>query len=120
VFRAATQAGISKPKTLTGEECASGAAACCKLLKEQESQSSQLRCEHLHNRYKLASELNNPMKCAKIKEIIKQEEQLDEWWRIKCAMGKPCTGATNLVQQKAGDNVIGILEAGAINEITRR
>ncbi len=33
-----------------------------------------LRREHLENRYKLASDLKDHVKCAQIKEIIKQEE----------------------------------------------
>jgi hypothetical protein len=74
VFRAAVRAGISRPKTLTAEECAAGAAACHKLIKEKESEASQLRRKHLHNRYELASDLKNPAKCIKIKEIIKREE----------------------------------------------
>ena len=75
MFRAVVQAGISRLKALTVEECAVGVAACHKLLKEKESQASQWRREHLHNRYEFASDLKNPTKCAKMKEIIKHEEQ---------------------------------------------
>jgi hypothetical protein len=98
VFRAVVRAGISKPKILTAEECAAGATACRKLIKEKGSEANQLRQEHLHNRYELALELKNPAKCIKIKEIIKQEEQQDGWHRIKRATRDPCTGATNQVQ----------------------
>jgi hypothetical protein len=97
VFRAAARAGINRPKTLTAEECTAGAAAYRKLIKEKASKASQLRREHLHNRYELALYLKNPAKCIKIKEIIKRKEQQDEWHRIKRATGDPRTGATNLV-----------------------
>ena len=75
VFRAVARAGINRPKTLTAEECTAGAAACRKLIKEKTSKASHLRQEHLHNRYELASDLKNPAKCIKIKEIIKRKEQ---------------------------------------------
>ncbi len=120
VFRAVAQAGISRLKTLTVEECAARSAACRKLLKEKESQASQLRQEHLHNRYEMALDLKNPTKCAKIKEIIKPDEQQDEWCRIKWVTGNPCTGATNLVQCKEGNKVINVLEAGAMNKEIQR
>jgi hypothetical protein len=100
VFRAVARAGINRPKTLTAEECTAGAAACRKLIKENASKASHQRREHLHNRYELASDLENLAKCIKIKEIIKHEEQQDEWRRIKRATGDPRTGATNLVQRK--------------------
>ncbi len=77
VLRAAAQAGIKNLKKLTISERAKGATACRKLLKEQESQAGHLRQVHLSNRYKLASDLNDKAKCAKIKEIIKREEQRD-------------------------------------------
>jgi hypothetical protein len=69
------------------------AAACHKLIKEKESEASQLRQEHLHNRYELAPDLKSPAKCIKIKEINKHEEQQDDWCRIKGATGDPHTGA---------------------------
>ena len=75
VFKAAARAGINRPKTLTVEECTTGAAACHKLIKEKASKASHLRREHLHNGYELASDLKNPAKCIKIKEIIKHEKQ---------------------------------------------
>ena len=43
VLRAAAQSGIKNPKKLTISECAKGATACRKLLKEQESQAGHLR-----------------------------------------------------------------------------
>ncbi len=116
VFRAVVQAGISRLKALTVEECAVGVAACHKLLKEKESQASQWRREHLHNRYEFASDLKNPTKCAKMKEIIKHEEQWDKWRRIKWVTGNLNTGAINLVQCKEDNKVIDILEAGAMNK----
>ncbi len=94
------RAGFNRPETLTVEECTAGAAACCKLTKEKESEASHLMQEHLHNRYELASDLKNPTKCNKIKEIIKRKEQQDMWRRIKLATGDPHTGKTNLVQRK--------------------
>ncbi len=120
VFRAAARAGINRPKTLTAEECIAGAAACCKLIKENASKASHLRREHLHNRYELASDLKNLAKCIKIKEIIKREEQQDERRRIKRATGDPHTGATNLVQHKEGEKVINILKASAMNAEIQR
>jgi hypothetical protein len=75
VFRAVARVGINRLKTLTVEECTAGAAACHKLIKENASKASHLRWERLHNRYELASDLENPAKCIKIKEIIKDEEQ---------------------------------------------
>jgi hypothetical protein len=84
-------------KTLTVEECTTGAAACHKLIKEKTSKASHLRREHVHNSNELALDLKNPAKCIKIKEIIKRKEQQDEWRRIKQATGDPRTGATNLV-----------------------
>ncbi len=62
VLRAAARAGIKNPKKFTSEECAVGAAACQKLLKEQESQAGHLRQEHLSNRYELASDLKDKAK----------------------------------------------------------
>jgi hypothetical protein len=75
VFRLAARAGINRLKTLTAEECTAGAAACCKLIKENASKASHLRWEHLQNRYELASDLEKPAKCIKIKKIIKRKEQ---------------------------------------------
>ena len=113
------RADFNRPETLTVEECTAGAAACCKLTKEKESEASHLMQEHLHNRYKLAMDLGNTKKCNKIKEIIKPKEQQDKWRRIRAA-GDPRTGATNLVQRKEGEKVIDILKASAMNaEIER-
>ncbi len=120
VFRAVARAGISRPKTLTAEECTAGAAACQKLIKENTSKVSHLRREHLHTRYELALDLEKSAKCIKIKEIIKREEQQDEWHRIKRAPGDPRTGATNLVQCKEGEKVINILKASAMNAEIQR
>ena len=75
VFRVAAKAGISRPETLTDDNCATGAAACRKLIKEKESEASQMRREQLHNRYELAVDLRNTTKCNKIKEIIKRKEK---------------------------------------------
>ncbi len=72
ILRAAAQAGIKNPKTLTILESAKGATDFRKLLKEQESQAGHLCQVHLSNRYELASDLNDKAKCAKIKEIIKR------------------------------------------------
>ena len=114
VFRAAARAGSSRPETLTV------AAACRKLIKEKESEASHLRREHLHNRYELAMDFRNTTKCNKIKEIIKREEQQDEWHRLKQATGDPRTGATNLVQCKEGGKVIDIIKASAMNPEIQR
>ncbi len=116
VLRAAAHAGIKNPRKLTAEECAGRAAACQTLLKDQESQAGHLRQEHLSNRYKLASDLKDTAKCAKIKEIIKREEQRDRWRQINQVTGDPWTGATNLVQRMEGNTVIDIVEARAMNE----
>ena len=115
VFRAAWRAGIDHPRKLTLAECRAGKQACKQLLKEKEEQSGQLRREHLRNRYELASDLNDPVKCARIMNIITREEQRDQWRRIKQATGEPRTGATNLVQRMEGDQVVDILEAAAMN-----
>jgi hypothetical protein len=106
--------GIAHPKQLTGEQCTQGAAACQKLLKEHKDNVDSLCREHLWNRYELASDLKDPVKLAQIKEIMKREEQHDEWRRIKQATGDPHTSTTNLVQRKEGDNIIDILEEGAM------
>jgi hypothetical protein len=81
------------------EQCAQGAAACRKLLKEHKDNAESLRQEHLQNRYELVSDLKDPVKLAQIKEILKREEQRDEWRRIKQVTRDPRTGATNLVQR---------------------
>jgi hypothetical protein len=47
-------------------------------LKEQEEQAGPLQREHLQNRYKLAFDLKDTIKCTKIMDIIKHEEQQDE------------------------------------------
>ncbi len=120
VFRAAARAGIENPKKLTSAECASKAAACRKLLEEQESQAGHFRQEHLSNRYELASDLKDVAKCTKIKEIIKREEQRDGWRRINRVTGDPWTGATNLVQRMEGNVVVKIVEAGSMNKEIQR
>ena len=101
---------------MTSAECASGAAACQQLLKEQKSQAGHLRQELLSDRYELASDLKDKAKCAKIKEIIKREEQRDGWRRINRITGDPRTGATNLVQCMEGNVVVNIVKAGAMNK----
>ena len=106
--------GIAHPKQLTAEQCAQEAAACRKLLKEHNDNAESLRQEHLQNRYELASDLKDPVKLAQIKEIMKREEQRNEWRSIKQVTGDPCTGATNLVQRKEGNNIIDILEEEAM------
>ncbi len=79
-----------------------------------------LRQEHLSNRYKLALDFKDTAKCAKIKEIIKSEEQRDGWRQINRVTGDPRTGATNLVQCMEGNIVIDIIKAGAMNEAIQR
>ncbi len=59
-------------------------------------------------------------KSAKIKEIIKREEQRDGWQKIKWAKGYPRTGATNLVQCKEGGKIVDIVEANAMNTEIQR
>jgi hypothetical protein len=113
---AAWRAGIDNPRALTLLECWAGVKACKKLLMEQEKQASPLRREHLRNRYKLASDLKDTTKCAKIMDIIKREEQQDEWRQIKQATGDPQTGTTNLVQQMEGNIIVDILKALAMNK----
>ncbi len=49
-------------------------------------------------------------------DIIKREEQRDEWGRIKQATGDPQRGATNLMQQIEGNSVVDILKALAMNK----
>jgi hypothetical protein len=49
-----------------------------KLLKELKDNAAHLRRKHLGNRYKLASDLKDHVKCMQIKEIIKWKEQHDE------------------------------------------
>ena len=101
--------GIVHPKELTAEQCAQGAAACRKLLKEHKEDAEGLHQEHLQNRYELTSDLKDPVKLACIKEIMKREEQRNKWRRIKQVTGGPRTGATNLVQRKEGNKNIDIL-----------
>jgi hypothetical protein len=120
VLQAAAHAGIKNLKKLTSAECASRAAACQKLLKKQESQAGHLRQEHLSNRYKLASDLKDKAKCAKIKEIIRREEQRDGWRRTNRVTGDPRTGATNLAKRMKGNVVVNIVKAGAMNEEIQR
>ena len=120
VFRAAARAGIKNPKSLTAKECSARAAACRKLIKEKGSEAHQLQRTHLYNRYELASDLRDHAKSAKIKEIIKREEQRDGWQRIKQVTGDPQTGTTNLVQRKEGDKIVNILKAHAMNTEIQR
>jgi hypothetical protein len=93
-----------------------GATACQKFIKEHKAQASQLQQEHFFNRYQLATDLQDPVKCARIKEIIKQEEQQNEWQKIVRATGNQQTGAANLVQLMVRDVVVNIVEAKAMNE----
>jgi hypothetical protein len=109
IFQEAMRHGIDHSKKLTPEQCAQGAAACQKLLKEHKEDAEGLRQEHLQNRYELTSDLKDPVKLAHIKEIMKREEQRNEWRRIKQVTGDPRTGATNLVQCKEGNKIIDIL-----------
>jgi hypothetical protein len=120
ILRVAARAGIENPRKLTAKECAGKAAACQTLLKEQESQAGHLRREHLSNWYELASDLKDTVKCTKIKEIIKREEQRDRWRQINQVTGDPRTGATNLVQHMEGNTVIYIIKAGAMNKEIQR
>jgi hypothetical protein len=83
-------------------------------LKELKDNVAHLRKEHLGNRYELASDLKNCIKCTQIKEIIKREEQRNDWQRIKQATGNPCTGAMNQVQRQEGNKIIDILKEGAM------
>jgi hypothetical protein len=120
VFRAVARAGIKNPKSLTAKECSARVAACRKLIKEKGLEAHQLQRTHLYNRYELVSDLRDHAKSAKIKEIIKLEEQHDGWRRIKWATVDPRTGATNLVQRKEGDKIVDILEAHAMNTEIQR
>ena len=106
--------GFDHPKELTAKQCAQGAAACPKLLKEHKEDAKGLHQEHLQKRYELASDLKDPGKLAHIKEIMKREEQCNEWHRIKQVTRDPRTGATNLVYCKEGDKIIDILEESAM------
>ncbi len=83
VFCKAACHGIKNPKRVTAKQCAQEVAVCRKLLKEHKEDSSCLRQEHLGYRYKLASDLRNPKQYVWIEEIIKQEEQEDDWQKIK-------------------------------------
>jgi hypothetical protein len=90
VFREAIRHGIDHPKELTAGQCAQGATACQKLLKEHKEDAEGLRQEHLQNRYELASDLKDPVKLPGIKEITKREEQRNKWRRIKQVTGDSC------------------------------
>ncbi len=81
--------GSKNPRALTLQECLAGVKTCKQLMKEQADQAKQLQREHLRNRYVLASNLTNTIKCTKIMDIIKQDEQRDEWRRINQATGDP-------------------------------
>ncbi len=115
MFRAALRAGIERPRSLTLSECLAGIKACKQLMAEQEEKAGQLQRKHLQNRYELASDLKDPVKCEQIKKIIIREEQRDQWARIKQGTGEPLNGATNLVQRMEGENIVNILEASAMN-----
>ena len=115
VFRAALRAGIERPRSLTVSECEAGIKACKQLMVEQEEKAGLLRRKHLQNRYELASDLKDPVRCEQIKKIMIREEQKDQWARIKQGTGEPRSGATNLVQRMEGDNIIDISEASAMN-----
>ncbi len=92
------------------KQCKQGAAACRKLLKEHKEDASHMRRVHLENRHELASDLKHSKKCAWIKEIITREQQEDNWWKIKQAMGNLRKVATNLVQMQEGNKIIDILK----------
>jgi hypothetical protein len=115
VFRAAWRAGIDNPRALTLSECLAGIKAYKQLMAEQEDKAGLLQWRHLWNRYGIASDLNDPTKCAQIMKIIMQEEQRNQWMWIKQGTGKLQIKATNLVQQMDGDRVVYILEASAMN-----
>ncbi len=115
VFRAALRAGIEHPRSLTVSECLAGIKACKQPMAEQEEKAGLLRRKHLHNRYELAFNLNDPVKCKQIKKIIIREEQWDQWACIKQGTGEPQNRATNLVQRMEGENIVNILEASAMS-----
>ncbi len=104
MFRAALRAGIERPRSLTLSECLAGIKACKQLNAEQEEKAGLLRRKHLQNRYELASDLKDPVKCEQIKKIIIREEQRDQRARIKQGTGEPRNGVTNLVQRMEGEN----------------
>jgi hypothetical protein len=110
VFRKAACHGIENPRKLTVKQCKQGAAACRKLLKEHKNDANHLRRVHFRNRYKLALDLKDSKKSARIKEIMMQEQQEDDWRKIKEAIGRMRTGATNLVQRQEGHKIIDILK----------
>ncbi len=112
---AAHKAGIKSPSTLTATQCAAGAAACRCQLKEQESNTKNLRRVHLHNRYKLASNLKDSRKKHKIMQVIRWEEQKDDWNWIQCATGELRLGATPKVHQIENGKVIDIVVASKMN-----
>ncbi len=114
IFCEAFRHGIENPKKLTAEQCTQGVAVCRKLLKEHKDNTAHLRREHLGNRYELASDLKNPVKCTQTKEIIKWEEQRNDWQRIQQTTGYSRTGTMNLVQRQEGDKIIKILKEGAM------
>jgi hypothetical protein len=83
VFRAAWRTGIDNPRALTLSECLAGIKAYKQLMAEQEDKTGLLQWRHLWNRYEIAFNLNDPTKCAQIMKIIMQEEQRNQWMRIK-------------------------------------
>jgi hypothetical protein len=115
IIRSACRAGIKSPRTLTAVQCATGAAACRHQLKEHESVAKNLRRVHLHNRYKLASNLKDSRKKQEIMQVIRQEEQKDDWNRIQRATGEPRLGATPKVQTIENGEVIDIVIASEMN-----
>jgi hypothetical protein len=84
-------------------------------LKEHESVAKNLRRVHLHNRYKLASNLKDSHKKQEIMQVIWQEEQKDDWNWIQCATGEPRLGATPKVQRIENGEVIDIVIASEMN-----
>jgi hypothetical protein len=70
---------------------------------------------HLHNRYKLASNLKDSRKKHKIMQVIRWEEQKDDWNWIQCATGELRLGATPKVHQIENGKVIDIVVASKMN-----
>jgi hypothetical protein len=115
IIRAARRAGIQSPRTLPAAQCAAGAAACRRHLKEHELVAKNLRRVHLHNRYKLASNLKDSHKKQEIMQVIRREEQKDDWNQIQHTMGEPRLGATPKVQRIENSEVIDIVIASEMN-----
>ncbi len=64
---------------LMATQCAAGAAAVGVNVKSMNQLPKNLRRVHLHNRYKLASNLKDSRKKHKIMQVIRLEEQKDDW-----------------------------------------